>query len=105
MPIKCLEKRYRETVELNPDDTKYGFAPDQISLSSKLSRYMWSMSKTSTHVLSTVTMHATWSLEKSFGKCCGSSVLTAPVIGRQAITFLLRICVHVKSQPFSVGGW
>jgi len=49
----------------------------QISLFSKFSRNLASRPKISAHVLSTSRKHATGFLLKTFGECCGSTVLTA----------------------------
>ena len=77
---KCLEKRCREIIESNLNDTQCSFRPgrsttDHISLSSNFLRNLGSMPKTSTHVLSTSRTHTTGFLVKSFGECC--EVLTA----------------------------
>ena len=78
---KCLEKRCCEINEPKLNNTQCGFHPghsttDQISLSSKFLRNLGSMPKTFTHVFSTSRKHTNGFLVKSFGECCGSTVLT-----------------------------
>jgi len=78
---KCLEKRCREIIESKLNDTQCGFCPnrsttDHISLSSKISRNLGSMLKTSSHALSTSRKHTTGFLVTNFVECCVSTVLT-----------------------------
>jgi len=63
----------------------------QFSLSSKFSRCIWSMPKTSAHVLSTSRKYTIGSIGKSYGECSGSTMLTANCCySRQTTVFLLR---------------
>jgi len=92
---KCIEKRCREIIESNLNDTQCGFRPGRstteqiISLSSKFLRNLGSMLETSSHGMSTSRKHATGFLMKSFGECCVSTVLTGARYCRQAIVFLV----------------
>jgi len=61
----------------------------------------------SAFVLSTSRKHTTGFLEKSFGKCCGSTMLTASLlVAINSLYSCSDVCVRVggdKSQPFTVG--
>ena len=78
---KCLEKRLREIIESKLNYTQCGFRPgrsniDHISLSSQILRNLGRRLKTSSHALSTSRKYTTGFFVKSFGKRCGSTVLT-----------------------------
>jgi len=77
---KCLEKKCREINESKLNNTQYGFHPDHSTTDqnftlSKFLRNLGSMPKTFTHVFSTSRKHTNGFLVKSFGECCGSTVL------------------------------
>jgi len=57
------------------DNSEINFLVSYLSLSSKFSRNLGNMQKTSTHILFTSRKHTTGFLVKSFGRCCGSTVL------------------------------
>jgi len=77
----------------------------KISLSSKILRNLGRMPKTFTHVLSTSRQHTAEFLVKSFGKCCGSIVLTPDCYWPSRYS-CSEVCVRVgriESRPFTVG--
>ena len=63
----------------------------RISLSSKVSKNLGCMPKTSAHVLSTSRKHRTELVLKILQECCGSTILTAVFYcGREVVVFLFR---------------
>jgi len=78
----ALQKRCHEIIELQLDNAQCGFRPGrstayQIFTLQQILRNLGSVPKTFAHVLLSLRKHTTGFLVKSFGKCCGSTVLTA----------------------------
>jgi len=83
---KYHEERCREIIELKLGIASAVFTPavvlqTKFSLSSKFLKNLGGVPKTSRHILSTSRKYTTGFLVKSFGVCCGSTVLTAAVTG------------------------
>jgi len=77
----CVSSRCCETIEPKPNDPNAVFVlllalQNTYCCSSKFWRILRSKGKTSTHVLSSSRNHATRFIVKSFGECCGSTMLT-----------------------------
>jgi len=68
----------------------------KFSLFIKFSRNLGRKAKASTHVLSTSKKHTTRFLVKSFGRCCGSTVLTvALLLAVKSLYSCSEVCVRV----------
>ena len=93
------------------DGAQCGFRPsistaDQIFTLPKTFERSWEHAKDVYICLSTSTMHTIGFLAKNFGKCCGSTVLTAACYWLESQYFYSEVCVRVgevKSQPFTLG--
>ena len=111
MYAKCRQKRCREINEANWLTPRAVFVPavaiqTKFSLFSKFSINLGSMPKMFTYVLSTSRKHTTRFHVRSFGECCGSTVLTAACYGRQGTVFLLRrLCPCWRSKVATIHRW
>ena len=106
---KRLEKRCREIIESNLNDTQCGFRPghsntDHISLSSKILKNIGSMLKTSSHALSTSRSIRPGSLWKALGSVEWTRCWR-PLLAAKSLYSCSDVCVRVgrvKSRPFTV---
>jgi len=110
MSSALIDKRCREIIEPKLADSHSGYRPgcsnaDQIFTLQQICGNAGSMPKMSAHVLSTPRKHTIGFFEKSFGECCGSTVLTTACYWPSNHCIAGQKCVRVgetKSQPLIV---